>query len=89
VTREVTYGDLTLTSAADRQKLVRRVAAAVNQVCNQAVGFNDESTHLWCTSDAWGRAWPQVARAERRASEIEKTGASSIAATAVTIKAIG
>jgi UrcA family protein len=85
MTREVSYADLDLASATGRKTLDGRVGAAVNDLCKQVVGRDDLSTSLWCASAAWESAWPQVARADRRAREMAETGGSSIVAAAITI----
>ena len=84
---EVTYADLDLATKAADCTLARRVDAAVNSVCNEAAS-SDESTRLLCASQAWDLARPQLVRAERRAREIARTGASATAATAVTVKTV-
>jgi UrcA family protein len=85
VTHEVGYADLDLASRAGDHTLERRVSSAVNSVCNEAAGA-DEFSHLLCSSEAWGLAWPQVVRAEARARESAQTGTSLITATAVTVR---
>jgi UrcA family protein len=85
VTRSVSYADLNLASAIDERVLDRRVGHAVNDVCDEAVGRVDESNFRGCTYDSWDGARPQIARAVRRARDIALTGASPIAAVAITI----
>ncbi|MFL5239021.1 MAG: UrcA family protein [Rhizomicrobium sp.] len=85
VTRYVSYADLNLASATDERVLNRRVGHAVNDVCDEAIGRVDESNFRACTYDSWDGARPQITRAVRRARDIALTGASPIAAVAITI----
>ena len=85
VTRHVSYADLNLASATDEGILNRRVGVAVNDVCDEAVGRSNQFDFRGCSYDAWGGARPQITRAVRRARDIALTGASPIAAVAITI----
>ena len=85
VTRHVSYADLNLTLAADRSTLKGRVGFAVDDVCNEAVGYAGRWEFNGCTYAAWTNVRPQMANAVQRAREIALTGKSSIAAAAITI----
>jgi UrcA family protein len=89
VERRVTYADLNLAAASGERMLYRRVGNAVTDVCFDAVGSDSTNRQLDdCSSGAWDRARPQVARALQRAHENAATGmTSSVAAGAITIAA--
>ncbi len=88
-TRNVSFADLNLASAADARTLHRRVGEAVNEVCQISPGPSQQRfDDLDCSASAWAGARPQIDRAVLRAKEIAATGSSSIAATAITVSAI-
>jgi UrcA family protein len=90
LSRHVSYADLNLASVAGESALERRVGTAVTGLCLDATGGNDGGTKfklsmMRCDREAWNGARPQIDRAVRRAQGIAATGASSIAAAAITI----
>jgi UrcA family protein len=90
VVRRISYADLNLASATGASTLNRRVNGAVSDLCSEATGgddgsFNFKFNMMKCDGRAWGEARPQIARAVQRARDIASTGASPIAAAAITI----
>jgi UrcA family protein len=89
VTRHIGYADLNLASAAGERTLNRRVGGAVIDLCAEVIGDYNRSltdnVKLRCSSSAWNQARPQIAQAVQRAREIALTGASSLAAAAITL----
>ena len=88
VVRRVSYADLNLASAPGERTLNRRVAGAVMDVCNEAVGGNStDLVYRDCATGAWQGARPQISLALQRAHEIATTGSSSIATVAIAVGA--
>jgi len=92
VARHVTYADLNLTSLPGERTLNRRVGAAVNSLCAEAVGEADGSftvkyAALGCHNSAWNQARPQINRAVQRARDLASTGTSNIAAVTIMVAA--
>lgn len=87
LTERVTYADLDLANDAGQRTLLRRVKGAVKRVCLFEPGLPLVHGYYRCADGAWDGANPQIAQAVARAREIALTGKSSIAATAITIKA--
>jgi len=90
VVRRISYADLNLASATGERTLNWRVSGAVSDLCLDATGGNDgsfsfKSNMMRCGDRAWGEARPQIGRAVQRAHDIASTGASPIAAVAITI----
>jgi len=89
IVQRVSYADLNLASPLGERALNRRVAYAVNDLCNVAMGETSSSSNAFaykgCASAAWRGAGPQIAAAVQRAHEIAMTGTSSIAASAITV----
>ncbi len=87
-TERVAYADLDLANEAGQRTLLRRVGSAVKEVCSFEPGLPVVHSYHRCVHGAWNGANPQIAQAVARAKEIALTGKSSIAATAITIKAV-
>ena len=88
VVRRVSYADLNLASAPGERTLNRRVAGAVMDVCNEAVGGNStDLVYRDCATGAWQGARPQISLALQRAHEIATTGSSSIVTVAIAVGA--
>ena len=90
VTRHIGYADLNLASTAGERALNLRVDAAVSGLCLDAMGGNDGSPMVKfatqrCSNSALNQARPQIGQAVQRARDIAWTGASSLAAVAITI----
>lgn len=90
VTRHISYADLNLATSAGERTLNYRVASAVNGLCDDATGGNDGSfvfkvSMKRCSSSGWFQAQPQIDRAVQRARQLAATGATSLAAAAITI----
>ena len=86
VTRRISYADLNLAVLPGERMLNRRIGYAVTSLCDEAVGGSSvDFTYMDCTEGAWRGARPQIALAVQRAHEISATGASLIAATAISI----
>ena len=90
VTRHISFADLNLASSSGERTLNRRVGGAIGGLCSEATGGEDGSfiTKLEktaCSKSAWGQAGPQITQATQRARDIAYTGASPIAAAAITI----
>lgn len=83
----VPYGDLNLAASTDRKTLYGRVGRAVRNVCE--FGTADIlGEYRSCASSAWADARPQIDRAIDRAEQLARSGQSSIAASAITIRAV-
>ena len=81
--RVVNYGDLDLANAPGQNRLVRRVAYAVNNLCDGDRSWSTLRVNVdrrGCSTAAWGSANPQIAAAIERA----KSG-TFVAAAALTI----
>jgi UrcA family protein len=90
VTRHISFSDLNLASGSGERTLNHRVGGAIGELCSEATGGEDGSflTRLEktaCSKTAWGQAGPQIAQATQRARDIASTGASPLAAAAITI----
>lgn len=88
-TERISFADLNLATAFGERTLFRRVGGAVKRVCLQQdglAGVQDRGYRI-CADGAWDGARPQIAQAVARARELAMTGKSSIAATAITIRA--
>ena len=87
--RHVSYADLNLASAPGERSLHRRIAFAVNNLCDEALGEPSSSSNTFayqeCTGSAWNGAGPQITAAVNRAREISTAGTSLVAASAITI----
>jgi len=88
VSRDVSYRDLNLASAAGEQALVKRVRHVVSDVCTEAVGGSrgyllDQSDS--CKDASWQGASLQIDRAVQRARDIAANGWSAIAPVAIRI----
>jgi UrcA family protein len=83
----VPYGDLNLAASADRKALYGRVGRAVRNVCNfDSAGFS--SDYRTCASLSWADARPQIHKALAQTEGLALSGGSSIAAGAITIRAV-
>ena len=87
VTRNITYADLDLASAAGEATLNRRVRGAIRSLCSQA---NGHPTSDWyaghdCQMTAWRQVAPQIDRAVRQARDIALTGIAPTVGAAVAI----
>jgi UrcA family protein len=90
ITSRISYLDLNLASAPGQLTLNRRVEGAIGNLCTEATAAYDGNfrtgiANRKCRNSAWDQARPQIARAVQRANEIASTGASTIAASAITI----
>ena len=88
VTRRIGYGDLDLASASGERTFNRRVGNGIESLCQEATGDDGRywsPNYMLCRSSAWRQARPQMATARQRARDIALTGASTIAAAAITI----
>ena len=90
LTRHISFADLNLASQPGERTLNHRVGSAIGELCSEATGGEDGSfiTKLEktaCSKSAWGQAGPQITQATQRARDIAYTGASPIAAAAITI----
>ena len=90
ITSRISYLDLNLASAPGQLTLNRRVDGAIGNLCTEATAkydgnFRTGIANRKCRKSAWDQARPQIARAVQRANEIASTGASTIAASAITI----
>ncbi len=85
--RYVSYRDLNLTTSKDEAVLVRRVRFAVNDVCDESVGYDTafRTNLMSCRNQSWGGAKPQIDRAVARARDIASNGWSAIAPVAISI----
>lgn len=73
-TRLVSFGDLDLTLPAAQKKLNRRVAAAVNTVCDGSESYATFQSDGFCRTASWNRARPQIARAINDARLLASNG---------------
>ena len=73
-TRLVRFGDLNLTAAHGQKMLNRRVAVAVNDVCEDSASYSNFQTDGFCRTAAWDRARPQIERAIERAHTLALNG---------------
>jgi UrcA family protein len=90
ITRRISYADLNLASVSGQKTLNRRVGGAIHGLCSDATGGEDGNyvtnfSRMKCNKTAWSQARPQIAQATQRARDIAFTGASPIAAAAITI----
>jgi UrcA family protein len=90
VTRRISYADLNLASSPGEATLNSRVGRGIKSLCLEATGGDDRSfltniARMKCSKTAWDQADPQIERAVQRARDIALTGASPIAAVALTI----
>jgi UrcA family protein len=85
-TRQVSFADLNLASAAGQRTLEGRVRVAALDACADSGwtnGSRDESAGFrQCRSDSMNRARPAMTAAVQRARELASTGRSSIASAA-------
>jgi|KBSSwiStaDraftv2_1062776.scaffolds.fasta_scaffold582084_2 UrcA family protein len=87
VTRNITYADLDLASAAGEATLNRRVRGAIRSLCSEA---NGHATSHWyvahdCSMTAWNQVAPQIDRAVRQARDLALTGSAPTVGAAVAI----
>lgn len=73
-TRLVHFGDLDLTVPAAQKKLNRRVAVAVNAVCEGSESYATFQSDGLCRTASWNRARPQIARAIDNARRVASNG---------------
>ena len=89
VTRHISYADLNLASSSGEATLHRRVGGGIQSLCLEATGgdlsFIVNPLGRKCRTSAWNQALPQIALAVQRSHDIALTGASPIAAVAITI----
>lgn len=84
LTRRIGYSDLNLASADGKTALRYRVRGGIRSLCTE-VGGPYQSERVNCTDRAWSQAGPQMALAVQRAHEFASTGATTVAAAAITI----
>lgn len=87
-TRHVSYVDLDLATNNGERKLIRRVRAAVNQVCAEELGPSAiHYVRTSCRNLTWDETEPQLGRAMSRARQRAAINGSPIAATAIIVRA--
>ena len=84
-TRLVRYSDLNLTAAHGKKMLNRRVAVAVNEVCEGSESYANFQTDGFCRTAAWDRARPQIERAIERAHTLALNGQLETGEQAISI----
>ena len=89
VTRHISYADLNLASSSGETTLHRRVGGGIQSLCLEATGgdlsFIVESLEPQVPNLRLEPGTPQIALAVQRSHDIALTGASPIAAVAITI----
>ena len=84
----VSYADLDLATSEGERALVRRLPVAVNQVCAEEVG---PSAIVYvkhsCRKLTWSDTEPQLGSAIGRARQMAGSGASSMAAAVIVVRA--
>jgi UrcA family protein len=76
----VAFADLDLTNAQEQARLNRRVAGAIERVCDVDLGRDglQDRGYYACANNAWGAAEPQIA-------EAVATGKTSLGASIVVL----
>lgn len=89
-TERVGFTSLDLSQQHDRDRLGRKVGAAVERVCLRDIGRDglQDRGYYTCADRAWSSAAPQIADAIQRSRDIAMTGSSTIAVSAIIISAL-
>jgi UrcA family protein len=85
--RHVSFADLDLAGTSDRKALVRRLEAAVSDVCEEALGPSaNYYAEVGCWKSTWRKTQPQLTRAVQKAREVASTSAGINAAAVITVQ---